>query len=92
MSTFNVFKRFFVVIIPLFLVTLRYSQINSLLECCSCRHIYTNISKQCNLCLNEKVLVLTCENQDELLNKPSELMCKCRHENKFLLSNYKSND
>ena len=52
---------------------------------------YTNISKRCNLCLNEKLLILTYENQDELLNKQSELMCKFCHENKFLLSNYKSN-
>ena len=53
---------------------------------------YTNISERCNLCLYEKLLILTYENQDELLNKRSELMCKCRHENNFLLSNDKSND
>ena len=53
---------------------------------------YRNISKRCNLCLYEKLLILTYENQDKLLKKRSELMCKCRHENKFLLINYKSND
>ena len=28
--------------------------------------------------------------QEELLNKQSELILKCRHENKFLLTNYKA--
>ena len=53
---------------------------------------YSNISKRCLLCLTEKVLIATYENPEELLNKRSELMAKCRHNNKFLLSNYKSND
>ena len=53
---------------------------------------YSNISKRCLLCLTEKVLIATYENPEELLNKRSELMAKCRHDNKFLLSNYKSND
>ena len=53
---------------------------------------YSNISKRCLLCLTEKVLIATYENPEELLNKRSELMAKCRHDNKFLLSNYKSNN
>ena len=53
---------------------------------------YSNISKRCLLCLTENVLVATYENPEELLIKRSELMAKCRHNNKFLLSNYKSND
>ena len=53
---------------------------------------YSNISKRCLLCVTEKVLIATYENPEELLNKRSELMAKCRHGNKFLLSNYKSND
>ena len=52
---------------------------------------YSNISKRCLLCLTEKVLIATYENPEELLNKRSELMAKCRHDNKFLLTNYKSN-
>ena len=31
-------------------------------------------------------------NLNELLNKRSELISKCHHASKFLLSNYKSND
>ena len=53
---------------------------------------YTNISKRCMLCLNEKLAIITYPRQDELLNKKSELISKCRHANKFLLANYKSND
>ena len=32
------------------------------------------------------------KDQKNLLNKKSELMNKCCHENKFLLSNFKNND
>ena len=52
---------------------------------------YSNISKRCQLCLHEKFEILTYPNPEELLNKRSELVSKCRHVNKFLLSNYKSN-
>ena len=47
-----------------------------------------NITKRCLLCLHEKLAIITFKDQDNLLNKRSKL----RHENKFLLSNYKSND
>ena len=47
---------------------------------------YSNISKKCMLCLHEKY------EEDELLNKRSEIIWKCQHVNKFLLYNYKSND
>ena len=53
---------------------------------------YSNITKKCNLCLYEKFAILTHQNQEELLNKRSEIISKCRHENKFLLANFKSND
>ena len=53
---------------------------------------YSNITKRCKLCLQEKFEILTYPKQDELLNKRSELISKCRHMNKFLLSNYKAND
>ena len=48
---------------------------------------YSNISKRCLLCLTEKVLIATYENPEQLLNKRSEVMAKCCHNNKFLLSN-----
>ena len=50
---------------------------------------YSNIMKSCMLCLHE---ILTYPNQNELSNKRSELVCKCRHINKYLLSCYKAND
>ena len=53
---------------------------------------YSNISKRCMLCLHEKYEILSYSAQEELLNKRSELVSKCRHVNKFLLSSYKSND
>ena len=53
---------------------------------------YSNISKRCLLCLNEKLLIATYPDQKQLLNKRSELIAKCRHENKFFLINYKTND
>ena len=53
---------------------------------------YTNKSKSCPLCLQEKLEILRYENKKELLNKRSEIVSKCRHENKFMLANYKSKD
>ena len=35
---------------------------------------YSNITKSCMLCLHEKFEILTYPNQDELLNKRSELV------------------
>ena len=48
---------------------------------------YSNCSKRCNLCLAEKLAILDA-NRATLLNKRSELISKCRHENKFYLSNF----
>ena len=53
---------------------------------------YSNISRRCMLCLHEKYEILNYPDQVEFLNKRSELVSKCRHVNKFFLSNYKSND
>ena len=53
---------------------------------------YTNTSKRCVLCLEEKMAIITYPDQEKLLNKRSELISKCRHENKFLLKYYDSND
>ena len=50
---------------------------------------YNPASKSCRLCLLEKTLILT-STDDYPLNKRSELMCKCRHRAKFLLSSYKT--
>ena len=53
---------------------------------------YNNTTKRCNLCLYEKYAILNHPSQEDLLNKKSELVSKCRHQNKFLLANYKSKD
>eukprot|EP00111_Clytia_hemisphaerica_P012693 TCONS_00037353-protein len=53
---------------------------------------YSNTSKVCRLCLQEKLEILRYENKSELLNKRSEIVSKCRHMNKFMLANYKSKD
>eukprot|EP00794_Sanderia_malayensis_P007476 gene7476-biopygen6026 len=47
---------------------------------------YSNITKRCDLCLTEKLYIVNANN-DSLLNKRSELISKCRHENKFYLKN-----
>ena len=39
-----------------------------------------------------KMAIITYPDQEKLLNKRSELISKCRHENKFLLKYYDSND
>ncbi|KXJ26852.1 Nose resistant to fluoxetine protein 6 [Exaiptasia diaphana] len=47
---------------------------------------YNNKSKRCDLCLTEKLMIIKHSN-DNILNKRSELISKCRHENKFYLKN-----
>ena len=49
---------------------------------------YNNISKRCYLCLEEKLAIIEYPDQENLLNKRSELVNRCRHQNKFLLKNY----
>ena len=51
-----------------------------------------NIIKRCSLCLHEKLAIITYPYPDELLNRRSELITKCKHENKFLLKNFNSYD
>ena len=53
---------------------------------------YTNITKQCSSCPQVELAILMYPNQSDLLNKRSELVSKCRHENKFLLQTFNSND
>ena len=53
--------------------------------------LYLNISKRCLLCLQEKPKIINYPRSDELHNKRCELKFNCRHANKFLLRNYKTN-
>ncbi len=48
---------------------------------------YSPENKRCDLCLTEKLSILSAD-KSRLLNKRSELISKCRHENKFYLSNF----
>jgi len=48
---------------------------------------YSNRTKRCDLCLTEKLMISEAEKSSSL-NKRSELVSKCRHENKYLLKNY----
>ena len=51
---------------------------------------YSNISKKCLMCLQENFKIIHYPCPEELLNKRSELIFKCRHASKFLLSNWKT--
>ena len=53
---------------------------------------YSSVIKSGMLYLHGMFEILTCINEDELLKKRSELVFKCRHVNKYSLSNYKAND
>ena len=46
----------------------------------------------CKLCLTEKFYIIQFLDDKNLLNKKCELVSKCRHQNKLLLSNLKRND
>jgi len=52
------------------------------------------INNFCKLCLMEKLYIIKSLDNKDMLNKKSELISKCRHQNEMLLSNYKcdSND
>ena len=49
---------------------------------------YSIISKLCNHCLLEKLLIFNFKEKDRLLNKWFDLASKCQHENKYMLINY----
>ena len=47
---------------------------------------YNNISKQCNLCLTEKLHIIKADKTSNI-NKRTELISKCHHQNKYFLMN-----
>ena len=51
-------------------------------------YIYKCGSRNCDLCLAEKVAIAHYKG-DGLLNKRTELLSKCRHRNKFIIANVK---
>ena len=52
---------------------------------------YNPETKRCILCLSEKLDIAQHEGSD-LLNKRSEIISKCRHQNKYALAKLDSND
>ena len=48
---------------------------------------YNNISKKCNLCLNEKFIII-CKKHLCSLNKRNELASPCPHRNRYTLRNF----
>ena len=64
----------------------------SLLGYCQISPSLQQHHQRCLLCLTEKLSIISFENQKDLLNNRSELLSKCRHQNKFLLSNFHAED
>ena len=48
---------------------------------------YNNENKKCNLCLNEKFIII-CKKHLSSLNKRNELASPCPHRNKYTLKNF----
>ena len=53
---------------------------------------YSIISKSCNHCLLEKLVICNFKEKDRLLNKRLDLVYKCLHESKYMLLNYSEID
>ena len=53
---------------------------------------YSIISKSCNHCLLEKLVICNFKEKDRLLNKRLDLVYKCLHESKYMLINYSEID
>ena len=52
-----------------------------------CVETHSNISKGSIMCFYEKLKIVTYQNQRELLNKRSQLICTFHHANKFFSNN-----
>ena len=52
---------------------------------------FNTTKRKCYLCLNEKLEIASYKG-DNLLNKRSELISNCRHQNKFTLLRHDSKD
>ena len=69
---------------------------NAKIEWSCLKNVYgRSCASFCRLCLEEKLHILEFNDQENLLNKRSEFVNKCRHQNKYLLKNahtFDSND
>ena len=52
---------------------------------------YNTSSKRCSLCLNEKLKIVL-QRDNNMLNRQTEILNKCRHKNKYVLTSYDSKD
>ena len=50
---------------------------------------YHSVTNSYNLCLSEELVICNFRDKSRLINKRMNLASKCRHKNKFILSNYK---
>ena len=50
---------------------------------------YNSVTNSCNLYLSEKLVICNFRDKDCLISKRMDLVSKCRHASKFILSNYK---
>ena len=48
-----------------------------------------SVTNSCNLPLSEKLIICNFRDKNHLINKRMDLVSKYRHENKYILSNYK---
>ena len=92
----NLFKTSFMPTALLFLIMHAQLKIenstNSLWEILRTAEAYSNITKRYSLCLHEKLEMITYSYSDKFLNRRSESVTKCKHENKFLLKEFNSNE
>ena len=49
---------------------------------------YSNVSKKCSLCLNEKFIII-CKKELCSLNRRNELASSCPHRNRYVLGNFR---
>ena len=49
---------------------------------------YNSVTKSCNLCLLEKLMLCNFSDKSRLINTQLDLVSKRRHENKYMLKNY----
>ena len=52
---------------------------------------YNTRSKRCSLCLNEKLKIVL-HRDNNMLNRRTEILNKCRHKNKYALTSYDSKE
>ena len=67
-------------------ISLLYTQqfVSAILSCKARGHPFSSGGRACDLCLTEKLTILTAD-QNSMLNKRDELLEACRHRRKHML-------